>query len=340
LGECLFFGFSALRLLLCDEAFEGDAGCLLLGLLLGGAFGFGEGARATVAVGDADFDAEELLVIRAALCGKDVLRLPRSGGLEVFLESGLVIADGSGEGVAGAEGSVELRDGGLDDVALDEGACSVESAVEVEGGDDGFEGIGEEGGLLAASALLFSAAETEQGSEVDAFGDTAEVTAADERGSQAGELAFARVREAAEEAIGYGESEDGVADKLKLLVVGCGRRRGVGVGLVGEGAVREREGKKLGAAKAMLEEGRESLARCSSCGLSARCHADPLGIYFTGVLDAPARGVVFENSLWCAKGLIWVMAGDRRPFRPCRLGPGVRCRHRCSAGALGEEKAL
>jgi hypothetical protein len=64
----------------------------------------------------------------------------------------------------------------------------------------------------------------------------------------------------------------------------------------------EREGKKLGLPEAMLEEGRESIARCNSCGLSARCHANPLGIYFTGVLDAPARGLfvpeLFVVRLW------------------------------------------
>jgi len=229
LGERLLLGLGAGRLLLGHKAFERDARSLLLGLFLGGAFGFGEGAGAAVAIGDADFDAEEFLVIGSALSGEDVLRLACSCGLKVFLESGLVVADGSGEGVAGAEGSVEVGDRGLDDVALDEGARGVETAVEVESGDDGFESVGEERGLLAAAALLFSAAKAEQCAETDAFCDAAKVTTADEGCSKAGEFAFASVGKAAEEAVGYGKSEDGVPHELKLFVVCCGGGGYVGI---------------------------------------------------------------------------------------------------------------
>ena len=54
---------------------------------------------------------------------------------------------------------MEIGQGGVDDLLLDEAAGGGEAAVEVEGGDDGFEGVGEEGGLAAATALLFAAAE-------------------------------------------------------------------------------------------------------------------------------------------------------------------------------------
>jgi len=40
-------------------------------------------------------------MVGAALCGEGVVGLAGSGGLEVFLESGFVVADGSAEGVAG-----------------------------------------------------------------------------------------------------------------------------------------------------------------------------------------------------------------------------------------------
>jgi hypothetical protein len=105
LGERLLLGLGAGLLLFGHEAFECDTCSVLLGLLLGGAFGFGEGAGASVAIGNADFDAEELLMIGAALSGEHVLGLACSSGLKVFLESGLVVANGSGEGVAGAQGS-------------------------------------------------------------------------------------------------------------------------------------------------------------------------------------------------------------------------------------------
>jgi hypothetical protein len=105
-------------------------------------------------------------------------------------------------------------------VALDKGAGHLESTVEVEGGDDGFEGVGEQGRLLAASALLFSPAKAEHGSQTDVLGDGPKVAAADERGAEAGELAFASVGEAAVEALSDRQAEDSIADELKLFVVG------------------------------------------------------------------------------------------------------------------------
>ena len=160
-------------------------------MFLGGSFGFGEGAGAALFVFDADFDAEALLVVGAALVGEDVVGLAGAGGLEVLLQGGFVVADGSAEGVAALHGEVKIGEGGLDDVLFDEGAGGGEAAVEVEGGDDGFEGVGEKRGLSAASALLFAAAEEEVRAEVDAGGDLAEMTAADEGGAEAGEFALA-----------------------------------------------------------------------------------------------------------------------------------------------------
>ena len=69
-----------------DELLEGEAGGFLLGLLLGGAFGFSEGAGIAGGVADSDFYAETLGVIRAGLVGEDVLGLACSDGLKVFLE--------------------------------------------------------------------------------------------------------------------------------------------------------------------------------------------------------------------------------------------------------------
>ena len=135
---------------------------------------------------------------------RGVVRLAGSGGLEALLEGGFVVADGSAEGVAGLQGEVEVGHGGGDDVLLDEGAGGGEAAVEIDGGDEGFEGVGEDCGLFAATALLFSATEEEVGAEVDAGGYFSEMAAADERGAETGELALAGVGEAAEESFGDG----------------------------------------------------------------------------------------------------------------------------------------
>ncbi len=54
----------------------------------------------------------------------------------------------------------------------------------------------------------------------DRGGDFAEMFAAYERGTQPGEIAFAQVGEAAVERFGDDEAEDGVADELKLFIIG------------------------------------------------------------------------------------------------------------------------
>ena len=178
--------------------------------------------------------------------------------------------------MSGLQGEVEIGQGGLDDVLFDEGAGGVESAVEVEGGDDGFEGVGEQGGLLAAAALLFSAAEAEVSAEVDAGGDFAEMTAADEGGAEAGELAFARGGEAVEEGFGDGQAEDGVAEELELLVVGGGVGERVGFGLVGEGAVGESPGEEFGALEAVVERRRRRALLPRSSGFVVPCRQGEL----------------------------------------------------------------
>ena len=139
-----------------EETLKGEAGGVLLGLLLGGSFGFGEGARAALFVVDANFDAEAFLMVGAALCCQDVVRLAGTGSLEPLLKCGFVIADGSAEGFGGLECEVEVREGRLDDVFFDESAGGVEASIEIKCRDDGFEGVGQQGGFSAASALLFS----------------------------------------------------------------------------------------------------------------------------------------------------------------------------------------
>jgi hypothetical protein len=102
-------------------------------------------------------------------------------------------------------GEVKIREGGLDDVLFDEGAGGVEAAIKVEGGDDGFEGVGEKGGLAAAAALFFAATETKERAEVDAGGDLAQMAAADQGGAKTGQFALAGGCEAMEE--GFGDYE-------------------------------------------------------------------------------------------------------------------------------------
>jgi hypothetical protein len=179
------------RLRFGDQTLEGKARGVLLGLLLRSSLGFGEGPGAALFILDPDFDAEAFLMVGAALVGEDIMGLASAGGLEVLLQCGFVVADGSAEGVAALHGEVKVRKGGLDDVLFDEGAGGVEAAIEIEGGDDGFEGIGEKGGLAAAAALFLAATETEKRAEINAGGDFAKVATADEGGAKTGQFALA-----------------------------------------------------------------------------------------------------------------------------------------------------
>ncbi len=272
---------SATGLSFREQSLKGEACGVLLGLLLGGSFGFGESAGAAFLVLDADFDAKALLMVGAALVGEDVVGLAGARGLEMLLQGGFVVADGSAEGVASLHGEVKIGEGGLDDVSFDEGASGVEAAVEIEGGDDGFKGVGEKRGLSAAAALFFAAAEAEERAEVDAGGDLAEVAAADERGAEASQFALAGSREAAEEGFGNDEAKDGVADELELFVVGGGVGERLGIGLVGERAVGEGPGEQLGPAKGMIEQRGRSWLLPRLAGFFVPCRHGPLWTYFT-----------------------------------------------------------
>ena len=144
--------------------------------------------------------------------------------------------------------------GGVYDVAADEGARGREAAVEIHGGDDGFERFGEERGLALAAGVLLAATEAEHGTELDALGYLGEVAGADQRGAHAGEVALARCGEAAVEGLGDEHAEDSVADEFELLVVAAGVVLTVGVRLVGERAVGEGEGEERGVLEGVAEE--------------------------------------------------------------------------------------
>ena len=85
---------------------EGEFGGALLGLFFAGALGCGEGAGAG-GVFELGFDGEETLMGGAGLRDVDVAQAGWSasagGGLDFFLEQGLVVAEGSATG-SGGEG--------------------------------------------------------------------------------------------------------------------------------------------------------------------------------------------------------------------------------------------
>ena len=117
------------------------------------------------------------------------------------------------------ERRVEL---GLQNVGEDEGTGHKEAAIQVEGGEDGLDGIGEQSGFAAASGFLLAAAEAEIAAQLQQMGAVEEVIGIDEVGAQFGELAFLVGREALEKLLAGDQLQHGIAEKLELLVVGGG----------------------------------------------------------------------------------------------------------------------
>ena len=156
-------------------------------------------------------------------------------------------------------------------MAMDEVADGFEAGVEcieIDGGDDGLCGVGQQGGLVAAPVLLGAFAEEEKLGEAEGFAEACHALAADQSGAHTGEFAFGAVRELAVEGFGDDEAEDGVAEEFELLVVGSGGIFVLGeesvfglaaAGFVGEGTVGEGEAEQSWVGEGVAEELLEGL---------------------------------------------------------------------------------
>ena len=175
-----------------------------------GGFGLGflfavAGAGAEAFVVDVDAEGEGFVVV-GAFFGDELV----GGGfafvaLGELLEVGFGVAPGAGrqDGVDFFEDvlSYELDGGG---VAL----------VEVDGADDGFEGVGHDDLVGAAGAALFAAGHADQGEKAEEVGGGADGFGADEGGTPVGEDAFGLVGVFGVEEVGGDELEDSVAEEF------------------------------------------------------------------------------------------------------------------------------
>ncbi len=230
----------------------GEAGGFLLRLLFGGAFGLGDGV-----IVDEDFYAEKTFMVGTGFFEQTVGGFRAVVGLEHLLEGGFVVADGGGELLAGGEGA---GSGVGENFALDEGSGGFQAGVEVEGRYEGFDDVGEEGGVGAGVIVLRGVAEKEVGAELEAGADLAEMPAADYGGAEAGERTFAMRGEASVEGLGSEEAEDGVADELELLVILGGIFRicgGSEAGVEDVGAVGEGKGEEGGVDEGVAQDALE-----------------------------------------------------------------------------------
>jgi hypothetical protein len=149
-------------------------------------------------------------MIRAGFAGEAVLRGMTTASLQEFLKSAFAI--GIGDAVAIFE-SLEK------DSSFQETANGIEAAIKVDRGDDRFEGVGEKGGLVAATGFFFTPAEAEMFAESEATSGDFEGVGVDDAGTAFGKLAFAPLGEIGEEIFAGQEFENGVAEKFETFIV-------------------------------------------------------------------------------------------------------------------------
>lgn len=208
------------------DSVEGKGGGGGFGAADAGAFAFGP-ENAAVGHGDAVVAA----VGRTVGGEEGVFGVVLPVALGPLLEFALGIDFGGGiDGFA-----EEVVEGGAEEAAYGFGA-----AVEPEGADDGFEGVGERGIGVAAAGEVFAAPEPEAGTETDEAGDAGEGGFVGEAGADLGQASFVPAGLGEEEVFGDGQAEGGIAEELKPLVVvgGVGGMLG-GVGGMGQGGAKE-----------------------------------------------------------------------------------------------------
>ena len=129
--------------------------------------------------------------------------------------------------------------------ALRDPTRTAEALVEVDGAEDGFEPIREDGRAALATGLHLAVAEPELLAEAELSRDGRERLAADEACAIAGQFAFARIRVAPEQHLRHDERKHGIAEVLETLVV-CAAVAAMRQGPFQQGRVRDVDAEALG----------------------------------------------------------------------------------------------
>ena len=158
----------------------------------------------------------EALAMSGALFADHLItRLGASAGPQQLLQSGFVV--GYEEHLAAGVGEpIELR---LQNMGENKGARREESAIEIQGGEDGFDGVSQQGGFAAASGLLLAASKPEIAAELQLLGAVHQVIGIDQMSAELGKFTFLIGRKALEQFLAGDQLQDGIAEKLQLLVV-------------------------------------------------------------------------------------------------------------------------
>ena len=98
-------------------------------------------------------------------------------------------------------------------------ATGIEAGVQINGADNGFERIGEDGGAPPAAAFEFAPAQYDLISKPDLAADLGQLFPLDQGGPEAGQFALARLGETLIKAIGDNKTQQGVAEVLQPFVI-------------------------------------------------------------------------------------------------------------------------
>src|SRR5512139_2348459 len=181
-----------------------ERGGLLLGDLLGA-----PGPDTEHVTGDDDLRREPLGVLRAVL-GDGVLGSPERVAGGDLLQAGFPVQ-------AGAQGG-RLGQQGVDEV-VHQLAGGVDAGGLVDRADDGLDGVGEDGVLVATAGRLLAAAEVDVVAQPQGAADVGQRPHVHHGGAQLRELPLAGVGVCVVERRGDDEPEHGVAEELQALVV-------------------------------------------------------------------------------------------------------------------------
>src|SRR5699024_5092958 len=123
----------------------------------------------------------------------------------------------------------------LGDEAQDELPGHLHPAVQVEGGDEGLEGVRDHAGPLPAAAALLPLAQAEVVPQVDLLGELEQRPLADQAGPDAGQVPLRAVGVGVEQVVGRDDLQHAVAQELQPFVVGHRDAALVGIAGVGQG---------------------------------------------------------------------------------------------------------
>lgn len=154
------------------------------------------------------FHHEGFVVFRAFFAHGHIVRRALIAGLHIFLQDAFVVH----QFVAGNRGFVIHQNV----IFYKSGSCS-NAAIQVDGADHGFHGIGEDGGLAGTAGAHFFRAEQDVLAQLDGIGFEGEIGLGDYLGLQLGELAFLFVRMLGKELFAHDETQDGISQKFHAL---------------------------------------------------------------------------------------------------------------------------